>query len=103
MTRLKTAKEATRSKEDSDFTVLYFVLLTLLCVFLFMGFYWLKQRWNRRFERQLQARIRHFKAAEFDKKKKDLDDKILKKVRKFFMGAFSHCSYQLQLTLSLEW
>ncbi|GFH61284.1 hypothetical protein CTEN210_17760 [Chaetoceros tenuissimus] len=79
MTRLKTAKEATRSREDSDFTVLYFILLTLLCVFLFIGFYWLKQRWNRRFERQLQARIRHVKTAEFEKKKKDIDDKILKK------------------------
>lgn len=57
-----------------------------------MGFYWLKQRWNRRFERQLQARIRHVKAAEFNKKKKDLDGKILKKVRILFMGAiFSFC------------
>ena len=87
--RLKTAKEATRTKEDSDFTVLYFVLLALLAIFLFMGFYWLKQRWNRRFERRLQARIRHVKAAEFDKKKRDIDDKILKKVR-IFSCAFSH-------------
>lgn len=98
--RLKTAKEATRSKEDSDFTVLYFILLSLLAIFLFMGFYWLKQRWNRRFERQLQARIRHVKAAEFDKKKRDIDDKILKKVRFVFHGCiFSFLAIPFSLSV----
>ena len=90
MTRLKKANESSRSSEDSNFTVLYLILVTLLCVFLFMGFYLLKQRWYRRFERQLQARIRHFKIVEFEKKKKDLDDKILKKVRNL-MDAFLTC------------